>query len=199
VNHSAIQALDATLRSLVADERRALTRFLRHLAVLDREQAYAALNCGSTFEYLVRELHLPEGTAWARVNAMRLIRRFPVLEAALDDGRLNSTQLVILGPILTPENVEDLVLRATHLTKAKTKELAVSIQPREVPADGLRRLPGPVARPAPASLAVPAPAVDANAPSVTQPDVACLGPAPASPLTLAPLPAAARPLPRSTI
>src|SRR5512141_35105 len=167
MNHAAIRALDAALRSLVVDERRTLVRFLRHLDVLDREQAYAALNCGSTFEYLVRELHLPEGTAWARVNATRLIRRFPVLEAALDDGRLNPTQLVILGPILTPENVQDLVSRATHLTKAKTKELAVSIQPREVPADGLRKLPAPVARPAPVSPMVTVPA---DAPSVTQPD-----------------------------
>src|SRR5512141_2213800 len=108
MNHAAIQALDATLRSLVADERRALVRFLRHLDVLDREQAYAALNCGSTFEYLVRELHLPEGTAWARVNALRLVRRFRVLEAALEDGRLNPTQLVILAPVFTPENVDDL-------------------------------------------------------------------------------------------
>src|SRR5512141_2061975 len=169
MNHAAIQALDATLRSLVADERRALTRFLRHLAVLDREHAFAALNCGSTFEYLVRELHLPEGTAWARVNAMRLIRRFPVLEAALDDGRLNPTQLVILGPIFTTENIDDVVLRATHLTKAKTKELSVSIQPKEVPADGLRKLPALVARPAPVSPIVTA---HADAPSVTHPDVA---------------------------
>jgi hypothetical protein len=190
MNHAGIQALDAALRALVADERRTLVRFLRHLDVLDREQAYAALNCGSTFDYLVRELHLPEGTAWMRVNALRLIRRFPVLEAALEDGRLNPTQLGVLGPVLTPENVHDLVARATHLTKTKTKELAVSMQPREVPADGLRRLPAPVARPTPSSPSVSAPAPDA--PSVTRPVVALMGPEPAP---VAP----PRPLARSTI
>jgi hypothetical protein len=199
MNHAAIQALDAALRSLVADEQRTLVRFLRHLDVLDREQGYAALNCGSTFDYLVRELHLAEGTAWRRVNAMRLIRRFPVLEAALDDGRLNPTQLGVLRPVLTAENVDDLVLRATHLTKAKTKELAVSIQPREVPADGLRKLPAAVARPAPNSANAPAHTANGDAPSVTPPVMALMGPVPAAPAALALPSALPRPLPRSTI
>src|SRR5512134_802586 len=86
VHFAAIQALDAELRSIAADERKGLVVFLRRLDVLDREQAFAELNCGSAFDYLVRKLHLPEGTAWRRVTAMRLIRTFPILEAALEDG-----------------------------------------------------------------------------------------------------------------
>jgi hypothetical protein len=147
VHFAAIQALDAELRSIAADERKGLVLFLRRLDVLDREQAYAELACGSAFDYLVRKLHLPEGTAWRRVTAMRLIRTFPLLEAALEDGRLNTTQLGILAPVLTAENVEDVVHRATHLTKERTKELAVSIRPKAVPADGLRKLPAVEQRP----------------------------------------------------
>ena len=153
MNHAAILALDAEIRSIDADERKGLVRFLRHLDVLDREQAYAALNCASAFDYLVRKIHLPEGTAWRRVTAMRLIRRFPVLEAALQDGRLNTTQLGVLAPAFTLENVDELVRRATHLTKARTKELAASIQPKQVPADGLRKLPAPRPAVAPELLA----------------------------------------------
>jgi hypothetical protein len=110
---------------------------------------------------------------------------------------LNPTQLAILGPLLTPENVEDLVRRATHLTKAKTKELAVSIQPKQVPADGLRKLPAPVATPAPVSLRVTAPATDD--PSVTCPAMAQTGSEPAAPAALTPPVAPVRPPPRSTI
>ena len=163
MNHDAILALDAKLRSISVVERKNLVSFLRDLDVLDQEHAYVALNFTSTFDYLVRRHHLPEGTAWRRVNAMRLIRRFPVLEGALEDGRINTTQLGILAPLFTAENVDELLCRATHLTKAETKELAVSIRPKQVPADGLRRLPTPTPRPA-----YPSP-LPANAPGGPSP------------------------------
>jgi hypothetical protein len=164
MNIAAIQSLDAELRSLVSDERKGLVAFLRRLDVLDRAQAFPALNCTSAFDYLVRKLHLPESTAWRRVTAMRLIRAYPQLEAALEEGRLNTTQLGVLAPIFTPENIDDLILRATHLSKRQTEELAVSIRPKEVPADGLRKLPAPAQRPAnePAAFSLALPA--ANAP-----------------------------------
>ena len=149
MNFADIQALDHRLRTRVAGERSSLVAFLRDLDVFDREQAYAELNCRSTFDYLVGRLHFCEGTAWARVNATNVVRRFPRLEAALVDGRLNPTQLIVLRPVITDENVDDLVRRAAHLSKRRTEELAVSIQPRAVPAPGLRKLPTPAPRPAP--------------------------------------------------
>jgi hypothetical protein len=138
-----VHALDSELKSLAADERRGLVQFLRRLDLLDREGGFELFKCTSAFEYLVKEHHLAEGTAWRRVNAMRLIRRFPQLEAALEDGRLNPTQLGILGPVLTLKNVDEVVRAATRLTKRQTEELAVTIVPRKVPAPGLRKLPAP--------------------------------------------------------
>jgi hypothetical protein len=123
-----LRALDAELKSLASDERAGLVHFLRRLDLLDRERAYAELACRSPFEYLVKELHLAEGTAWRRVNAMQLVRTFPQLESALADGRLNLTTLGILGKLMTPGNVDDLVRRGTHLTKRQAEELAASLQ-----------------------------------------------------------------------
>ena len=140
-----IRKLDAELRALVAGERRKLVEFLRRLDVLDRERAYCEFNCGSTWEYLTRELHLCEGTAAGRVTSMRLIRRFPRLEAELESGRLNPSQLLVLAPALTEANFEGLVREAAGLTKEKTKELVVAVRPRAVPADGIRKLPRPAA------------------------------------------------------
>jgi hypothetical protein len=136
-----VQAIDSELKMLAADERRGLVQFLRRLDLLDQEGGFELFKCGSAYEYLVREHHLAEGTAWRRVNAMKLVRRFPVLEAALEDGRLNPTQLGILGPVLTAENLDEILRAATHLTKRQTEELAVSIVPKKVPAAGLRKLP----------------------------------------------------------
>ncbi|MFT3917674.1 MAG: hypothetical protein QM704_27405 [Anaeromyxobacteraceae bacterium] len=141
---AAIKRLDAELRAMVADERRGLVAFLRRLDVMDLERAFCEFNCGSAFEYLTKQLHLCEGTAAGRVSSMRLMRRFPRLEAELESGRLNPTQLLVLGPVITPANFEELVSAAAGLTKEKTKELAVRYQPRAVPADGVRRLPRPV-------------------------------------------------------
>jgi 5-methylcytosine-specific restriction endonuclease McrA len=196
VHFAAIQALDAELRSLASDERKGVIAFLRRLDVLDREKAYAALNCRSAFEYLTKELHLCEGTAAGRVTAMRLIRRFPVLEEALEDGRLNPSQLLVLGPVLTEGNLAELVRRASHLTKEATRELVVSLRPREVPADGLRQLPAPAARPA--VLPSPAPGnacpsrLDIIGPSLTEAPVE-------PPVLLLPGPLPSRPAERSRL
>jgi hypothetical protein len=157
VHDATVQAIDSELKTLAADERRGLVQFLRRLDLLDREGGFELFKCGSAYEYLVREHHLPEGTAWRRVNAMKLVRRFPVLEAALENGRLNPTQLGILGPVLTAENVDEVVRAATHLTKRQTEELAVSIVPRKAPAAGLRKLPAPRAAPSAGELRAPSP------------------------------------------
>jgi hypothetical protein len=157
VQAATVHAIDSELKNLAADERRGLVQFLRRLDLLDREGGFELFKCGSAYEYLVREHHLPEGTAWRRVNAMKLVRRFPVLEAALEDGRLNPTQLGILGPVLTAENVDEVVGAATHLTKRQTEELAVSIVPRKVPAPGLRQLPVPRAAPSGTEERAPSP------------------------------------------
>lgn len=149
-----IQSIDQELRALAAEERRGLVQFLKRLDVLDREHAFPALGCGSAFDYLVRKHHFPEGTAWRRVTAMRLLRRFAALEAELAEGRLNLTQLGILAPHLTEENLGELVRRAQHLTAEQTKELAVSLRPKEVSAAGLRMLPAPPAAASPGTSTV---------------------------------------------
>ncbi|MFT3913867.1 MAG: HNH endonuclease signature motif containing protein [Anaeromyxobacteraceae bacterium] len=139
----AILSLDAELKSHVHEEHVGLVVFLRLLDVFDRAMAFAALGCTSTFQYLVRKLHLAEATAYRRVTAMKLIRKYPQLEGAIEEGLINLTQLCMLGPVMSAANVDDLVRKATHLTKRETEELVVSIRPKDVPADGLRKLPRP--------------------------------------------------------
>ena len=133
--------LHEEIGELIGGERHKLVEFLRKLHVLDRERGYCEFNCGSTWEYLTKMWHLCEGTAAGRVTAMRLIRRFPRLEAELESGRLNPTQLLVLSSVFTPTNFEELVGKAAWLSKRKTIELVVAIRPRSVPADGVRRLP----------------------------------------------------------
>jgi hypothetical protein len=147
-----VRDIHAELQQRVADERAGLVQFLRRLDRFDEEMGWALLAYRSLWDYLVRALHLPEGSAWRRANALKLLRRFPELEAPLTDGRLNLTTVELVGKVMTPGNAADLIARSAYLTKRETEELVVSIQPRTVPADGLRKLPQPAARqPAPAA------------------------------------------------
>ena len=72
---------------------------------------------------------------------MRLLRNYPQLEAPLSDGRLCLSTLGELAKVLTAENVDELVERAAYLSFRKTEELVVSIRPRSVPKEGIRKLP----------------------------------------------------------
>jgi hypothetical protein len=71
---------------------------------------------------------------------MKVLRRLPRLEAPLRDGRLCLSTVALLGPILTEDNLEQLVERAAFKTKAEVEHLVASVQPRSAPRDGIRKL-----------------------------------------------------------
>jgi len=128
------------LADLCGEERNVLVDFLLHLDEFDERRAWAEAGYGSLWAYCLEVLHLREGAAWRRIEAMKLLRRFPSAERALRDGRLCLTTFNLLGPVLGDENVSDLVARAAFLSKADTERLVVSIRPRVAPRDGIRRV-----------------------------------------------------------
>ncbi|HZZ85577.1 MAG TPA: HNH endonuclease [Anaeromyxobacteraceae bacterium] len=71
---------------------------------------------------------------------MKVLRRFPVLESALREGRLCLSTLGLLGPVLTQENLEEVLARAAFRTRAEVDRLVASLQPRVAPKDGIRRI-----------------------------------------------------------
>ncbi len=142
---SALDAAALVLRlgELVGDERTIQVEFLLHLDEFDRRRAYLEAGFGSLWDYCLRSLHLREGAAGRRIGAMRVLRRFPRLEAALRDGRLCISTAPLLGQVLTEENFAELVERAAYKTKAEVEHLVVTIRPRIAPTEGIRRLYAP--------------------------------------------------------
>jgi len=134
------EALARRLHDLVGDERRVQVDFLLYLDEFDRRQVFLGLGFGSLWDYCRKALHLREGAAGRRIGAMRVLRRFPRLEAPLRDGRLCLSTASLLGQILTDENLDELVGRAAFLTKAEVEHLVVPVRPRTAPRDGIRRL-----------------------------------------------------------
>jgi hypothetical protein len=164
------KSLAVRLRELSGEERNVQVEFLLHLDEYDRRRAYLEAGYGSLWTYCLEALHLREGAAGRRINAMRVLRRFPALEAPLRDGRLCLSTVAVLGPVLTDDNLEDVVARAAYRTKADVEHLVASIQPRTPPAEGIRKVP---VRAAPEQAPIPSTtpllvvgSLDATVPSV---------------------------------
>jgi hypothetical protein len=134
-------ALARRLGELCGDERNVQVDFLLHLGEFDARRAWAEAGYGSLWVFCQEVLRLREGAAWRRIEAMKLLRRFPALEPALRQGKLCLTTAILLGPVLSEENLPELVERAAFLSKADTERLVVSIRPRVAPRDGVRRVP----------------------------------------------------------
>ncbi|GEJ56747.1 HNH endonuclease [Anaeromyxobacter diazotrophicus] len=146
-------ALSLRLAELAGHERHTQVEFLLYLDVFDQRRAWAEAGYPSLWEWCVRALHLSEGAAGRRINAMRVLRRLPGLAEPLRDGRLSLSTAAVLGPVLTEANWENLVQRAAYKTKVETEQLVASLQPRLAPREGLRRLPR--AEQAPVALSKP--------------------------------------------
>ena len=144
------RTLARRLGELAGDERRVQVDFLLHLDEFDRRRAWLELGYGSLWTYCLEVLHLREGSAGRRINAMRVLRRFPRLAEALRDGRLCLTTLALLGQVLTEENAEDLLARAAFRTRAEVDHLVASLRPRPVPREGIRQLAAPAGTKGPA-------------------------------------------------
>ncbi|HET9554685.1 MAG TPA: HNH endonuclease, partial [Anaeromyxobacteraceae bacterium] len=178
--------LDATalahrLAELAADDRSVQVELLIHLAEYDRREAWLAAGYGSLWEFCRRALHLREGAAWRRIQAMRVLRRVPELAEPLRDGRLCLTTVALLDPLLTEANAAELVQRAAYKSKAEVEALVVSLKPRSAPRDGVRRLPERHEASTAASLPLPAPERPEPEAMGTPPVFAAPSPAPEVP------------------
>ncbi len=135
------KVLAARLRELAGDRRNVDVDFILHLDEFDHRRAYLEAGYGSLWAYCLEVLHLCEGSAGRRIQAMKVLRRFPSLEGALRDGRLSLSTIALLGQVATPDNVEDLLARAAYKSRADVDHLVASLQPRPAPKDGIRKLP----------------------------------------------------------
>jgi 5-methylcytosine-specific restriction endonuclease McrA len=144
------KALVACLRATAGEERDRQVDFLRYLDPFDAREAYREAGYGSLWQYCLRELALREGAAGRRIGAMRVLRDFPRLEAPLRDGRLSLTTAVTLRPVLTEQNLDEIVARAAYKTDDETRHLVATLLPRSAPKEGIRKLPEPAPRLPPA-------------------------------------------------
>lgn len=76
-------------------ERLATIELLWHLREIERRMLYAQMSYRDLKEYCVKELKLSEGSAWRRINAMRLLKEVPEVECKIQSGELSLTQVTM--------------------------------------------------------------------------------------------------------
>ena len=127
--------------------------------------------------YSLHELHMSEDMAYMRIRAARTARKFPVVFAAVADGRLHLTAVVLLAPHLTTQTADALIAEASHKTKVRIDLLLA----RHFPKPDLPTVMRPVATAvvetlsstesaaAPTMQLVPEPVVPSHAPNQAVP------------------------------
>lgn len=111
------------LAALVASDRMTTADLLAHLGEAEARRLHRRTGSRSMFDYCVSELRLSEASAYRRIQVARVCRKFPSLFHAIAAGRLNLTSVLLLRPHLTPENVEELILVATHKRKEEIEHV----------------------------------------------------------------------------
>jgi len=130
LGHLPDAVLHRDLKKLAAQERDASADVLAHIAEVDFRKAYVPEAYDSISAYCVGELRLSEDAAAKRIQVARAGRQCPAIFAALAEGHVHLSGLVLLAPHLTPENTAELLAAATHKRKSEIERLVAERFPK---------------------------------------------------------------------
>src|SRR5262249_22343370 len=125
-NEALIQELDES----VAQDCPHTARQVALIGEVERRRLFAPAGYPSMYTYCVGKLHLSEDAAYKRIRAARAARRHRVVLAAMAEGRVHLTGIVLLSPHLTTENALELLRAATHKSKAQIELLLAERFPK---------------------------------------------------------------------
>src|SRR5215212_3134707 len=86
------------LRRIVDRSNAVTAELVAHLAEVDRRRLYLRAACSSLHSYCTSRLRLSDAEAFKRIQAARLVRRFPGVLELLQTGALHLSALVTLHP-----------------------------------------------------------------------------------------------------
>ena len=146
------EELLSSLSAVCFEARRLLGRLLVHLIEVEARRLDLRFACSSLFDFCQRRLGMSESEAVRRIDAARLVKRFPCLLAHVERGDIHLSALLLLRDHLTTENVEELVAAATGKSKRQIQELLAARAPRPDVMPTITALPSPSQLPSPAQV-----------------------------------------------
>lgn len=131
----------ARVQTISLESNRLLGELIVLLMEVEERRLHLRKAAPSLFEFCRKQLRMSEGEAYRRINAVKLVRRFPKLLDHIARGAVHLSALVQLRDHFTEENVDELVAAAKGRNKLQIAELVARLAPRpDVPAK-LRKLP----------------------------------------------------------
>jgi hypothetical protein len=123
-------ALHSGLVEIVSQDLTTTTRMLAFMGEFDARKLYLPAGYPSMYQYCLHELRMSEDMIAKRILAARRVRRYPAIGAAIEDGRLHLTAVVLLAPHLSEKTVDELIAAAAHKTRAQIRLMLAERYPQ---------------------------------------------------------------------
>ena len=109
--------------------REATAALIAALAEIEDRSLHLAGGYGSLYSYCREVLHLSEHAAYARIEAARVCRKYPVILDLLASGALTLTTVGLLSPVLRDDNYGSLIANACYRSKREVEEQLAALRP----------------------------------------------------------------------
>ncbi|MGZ3688260.1 MAG: HNH endonuclease [Bdellovibrionota bacterium] len=126
-------------KSLATEERRLTTEILWHLKEISDRELHLARGYSSLHEFCVKELRYSDGSAYRRVEAMKLLVQVPELSPKIEEGALSLSSVASVGTFLKSERKlgktysleekKDLLAQMEGKSRRETDAILVAISP----------------------------------------------------------------------
>ena len=135
------ESLRRDVRFLAQREHHSLATLLIHLGEYDRRRLSEEEGYQSTYSYCVKCLGYDEGGAYRRIHAARICKRYPHILDLIISGELSLSSLLLLSPVLTDSNQDELISQARGKSKRDLETHLAGLDPRPSSPDAWRRMP----------------------------------------------------------
>lgn len=112
-------------KNLAEQERKLTAKQLHYFKEIESRKLFCELGYTSMFNYLVQELGYSEGSASRRLNAARLLKEIPEIEAKIESGDLTLSNVAKAADIFKQENITDKNLRKEILSSIENTSTRV--------------------------------------------------------------------------
>jgi hypothetical protein len=119
-----------SLHGVLRTKRRALAELIAHLGEVEERRLHLEAAHGSMFDYCVVRLGMSEDEACRRIDLARLARKYPALYPLLASGEIALSVALVLKPILSQVDPEELFAAARGKSIREARELVAQHAPR---------------------------------------------------------------------
>ena len=140
------QELVKYVETLVKVERRISVKILRHLIEIEKRRIHLDMGYASLFVFLTKHLKYSEGSAYRRIEAMKLLRDVPDLGNKIAVGSISVTvaaevsRLVKIKKIKNKEAKQELINLFSNKNKKEVEEEIAKIAPKAAKKEKLKAI-----------------------------------------------------------